>query len=75
MKFGSVSERVTFHQQYLRDGNLDPQHAPPIGWAHLTTAAEFVALFEARFERVALLGVESFTTLFQEMLRRIFPQS
>jgi len=69
MSFGAVSERVAFHRQYLRDGNLDPEHAPPIGWAHLTTAAEFAALFEAGFERVALLGVESFTTLFQKMLR------
>jgi SAM-dependent methyltransferase len=62
MKFAPVSERVAFHQQYLRDGNLDPEHAPPIGWAHLTTAAEFLSLFEERFERRVFLGVESFTT-------------
>jgi len=41
MNFAPASGRVAFHQQYLRDGNLDPEHAPPIGWAHLTTAAEF----------------------------------
>jgi SAM-dependent methyltransferase len=69
MNFGTVSERTAFHRQYLRDGNLDPEHAPPIGWAHLTTAAEFAALFEAGFERLALLGVESFTTLFQKLLK------
>jgi ubiquinone/menaquinone biosynthesis C-methylase UbiE len=66
MKFAPVSERVAFHQRYLRDGNLDPEHAPPIGWAHLTTAAEFLALFEGRFERRAFLGVESFTTTCQK---------
>ena len=41
LNFGPVSERVAFHQQYLRDGNLDPEHAPPIGYAHLTTADGF----------------------------------
>ncbi len=40
-----VCQRRAFHQQYLRDGNLDPEHAPPIGYAHLTTVAEFRALF------------------------------
>ena len=66
MNFAPASERVAFHQQYLRDGNLDPEHAPPIGWAHLTTAAEFLSLFEERFERGAFLGVESFTTMYQK---------
>jgi len=61
-----VSQRVAFHQQYLRDGNLDPEHAPPIGYAHLTTAQEFATLFEGKFEEVALLGVESFTTAWQK---------
>ncbi|MFZ0962242.1 MAG: class I SAM-dependent methyltransferase [Terriglobia bacterium] len=67
MKFGAASERVAFHKQYLRDGNLDPEHAPPIGYAHLTTAAEFLALFKGRFEKVAFLGVESFTTAWQNV--------
>ena len=66
MNFAPASGRVAFHQQYLRDGNLDPEHAPPIGWAHLTTAAEFLSLFEERFERTAFLGVESFTTMYQK---------
>ncbi len=65
--FGPASERVAFHQQYLRDGNLDPEHAPPIGYAHLTTAAEFQALFEGRFETMAFLGVESFTAAWQDI--------
>jgi len=62
-----VSERVAFHQRYLRDGNLDPDHAPPIGFAHLTTATEFVTLFEGKFEEVVFLGVESFTTPWQKI--------
>jgi len=66
LKFAPASERVAFHRQYLRDGNLDPEHAPPIGWAHLTTAAEFLSRFEERFERTAFLGVESFTTMYQK---------
>jgi ubiquinone/menaquinone biosynthesis C-methylase UbiE len=66
-KFGSASERVAFHQQYLRDGNLDPEHAPPIGYAHLTTAAEFRALFTDEFEPVAFLGVESFAAAWQNI--------
>ncbi|MGO8789312.1 MAG: class I SAM-dependent methyltransferase [Terriglobia bacterium] len=65
LNFGSVSERVAFHQQYLLDGNLDPEHAPPIGYAHLTTAAEFLALFADEFEPVAFLGVESFAAAWQ----------
>jgi len=62
----AVSQRVAFHQQYLRDGQLDPEHAPPIGCAHLTTATEFETLFEGKFEKVAFLGVESFTTSWQK---------
>jgi SAM-dependent methyltransferase len=60
-----VCERKAFHEQYLRDGNLDPEHAPPIGFAHLSTCAEFRELFQAAFEEVALAGVESFSTVFQ----------
>jgi len=67
LNFGPVSERVAFHQEYLRDGNLDPEHAPPIGYAHLTTAADFLALFEGQFEKVAFLGVESFTAVWQHI--------
>jgi len=63
-----VLERKAFHEQYLRDGNLDPEHAPPIGYAHLSTCAEFRALFAPEFEEVALTGVESFSTAWQPML-------
>jgi SAM-dependent methyltransferase len=67
MKPSLVSERVAFHRQYLRDGILDPDHAPPIGHAHMTTATEFVTLFEGKFEEVVFLGVESFTTPWQKI--------
>jgi SAM-dependent methyltransferase len=67
MNFGRVSERVAFHQQYLQDGNLDPEHAPPIGYAHLTTARDFLALFDGQFETTAFLGVESFTAPCQKI--------
>jgi SAM-dependent methyltransferase len=72
-KFGPVSERVAFHQHYLRDGNLDPEHAPPIGYAHLTTAADFLALFGDQFEKVAFLGVESFTAVWQNIFGDLPP--
>ncbi len=55
-----VLARREFHARYLRDGNLDPEHAPPIGCAHMTGAADFRALFGA-FEPLAYLAVESFT--------------
>jgi hypothetical protein len=32
-----VLQRKAFYEQYLRDGNPDPEHAPPIGFAHLST--------------------------------------
>lgn len=63
-----VSERQAFHEQYLRDGNLDPEHAPPIGFAHLTTIPAFRALFADSFDEVALIGVESFSSLWQAQL-------
>ena len=63
-----VLERRDFHEQYLRDGNLDPEHAPPIGFAHLSTVAEFRALFAPQFEELALTGVESFSTSWQPTL-------
>jgi len=65
MKFAPVSQRVAFHHQYLRDGNVDPEHAPPLGYGHLSTASEFLELFEDRLEKMAFLGVESFTSAWQ----------
>ncbi len=67
MKFAPASQRVAFHHQYLRDGNVDPDHAPPLGYGHLTTASEFLELFEVQFEKMTFLGVESFTAAWQDI--------
>jgi ubiquinone/menaquinone biosynthesis C-methylase UbiE len=56
--------RQEFHQQFLKDGNADPLHMPPLGYAHLTTSDEFLQLFAASFEQITLIGVESFTAPF-----------
>lgn len=61
-------ERRQFHRQLLNDGNVDPVHVPSLGFAHLTTAAEFQSLFADLFEEVILLGVESFTAAWQPTL-------
>ncbi len=63
-----VLEREAFHQQYLVDGNLDPEHAPPIGFAHLSGCDEFRALLLPAFSEIALVGVESFSTKSQTVL-------
>ena len=68
-----VLERRAFHEQYLRDGNVDPQHAPPIGLAHMSTCEEFRALFTGGFEELALVGVESFAVLWQPILNDLPP--
>ena len=67
MKFAPASQRVAFHHQYLRNGNVDPEHAPPLGYGHLTTPSEFLDLFGDRFEKMAFLGVESFTSAWQQI--------
>jgi ubiquinone/menaquinone biosynthesis C-methylase UbiE len=54
--------------RFLEDGRLDPEMAPPIGYAHLTTSAAFADLFIEQFERIALWGLESFTSPSQEKL-------
>jgi ubiquinone/menaquinone biosynthesis C-methylase UbiE len=66
--FGRELGQGRFIAEYLATGNLDPRHAPPIGYAHLTTAAEFRELLAAWFEELALLGVESFTAPWQDLL-------
>jgi ubiquinone/menaquinone biosynthesis C-methylase UbiE len=71
----AARERVDFHEQYLRDGNLDPDHAPPIGFAHMTSWAEFRGLFDDAFEEVALLGAESFSTVWQTRLTQLSPEA
>ena len=57
--------------RFLKDGRLDPEVAPPIGFAHLTTAAEFDDLFAGEFDRIALWGLESFTSPAQEKLAHL----
>lgn len=61
-------EQRSFHLEFLRDGNLDPQHAPPLGYAHLTTSTELRALFAGTFSEVAFVGVESFAGNSQHVL-------
>jgi SAM-dependent methyltransferase len=63
-----VLPRASFHEQYLRDGNLTPDQAPPLGDAHLTTAEEFRDLFAEGFDELAFLGVESFLGPWQQVL-------
>ena len=59
-------ERAGFMERYLATGTLDPKHAPPVGYAHMTTIAEFRELLTQRFEEQALTGTESFTMAWQE---------
>lgn len=66
-----VSSRKDFHQQLLQDGNVDPLHAPPLGYGHLSTCEDFRKLFEAEFHRVALVGVESFAAAYQELVANL----
>jgi ubiquinone/menaquinone biosynthesis C-methylase UbiE len=56
-----------FLADYLATGRLDPQHAPPIGYAHLTTIEEFRQLLTAQFQELALAGTESFTAPWQDV--------
>jgi ubiquinone/menaquinone biosynthesis C-methylase UbiE len=69
----SATQRRAFHEQFLRDGNLDPEHAPPIGFAHLTTVDEFRALVQGQFQELLLAGVESFTSAWQPALNGLTP--
>jgi hypothetical protein len=57
-------DRRAFHQQFLQDGNVDPDPAPLLGYGHLTTQTEFRQLFETEFEQVAMVGLESFSAPF-----------
>ncbi|QXD13688.1 class I SAM-dependent methyltransferase [Rhodocaloribacter litoris] len=63
--------RKAFHEEYLRNGKLDPEHAPPLGYAHLTTVSEFRELLAGYFEELALVGVESFTSVWQSQLNNL----
>jgi SAM-dependent methyltransferase len=66
-----VVARRDFHEQFLFDGNLDPGHAPPIGFAHLSSLEEFRGLFRHEFEEIELMGVESFTSHWQKKLNEL----
>lgn len=68
LKPEGVSALGDFHRAYLENGNLDPDHAPLIGFAHLTTVSEFRELFREAFNEVLLAGVESFTGHYQDQL-------
>ena len=68
-----VIGRQAFHQQFLQDGNVDPDHAPPLGYGHLTTQAEFYQLFETEFDQVAIIGVESFSAPFATTIHTLTP--
>ncbi len=61
-----AADRQSYMAQFLANGALDPEHAPPIGYAHLTTAAEFRELVASRFEELAFTGAESFTAPWQK---------
>ena len=57
--------------KFLEDGNLDPAIARPLGYAHLSTAAEFENLFADGFQKIAFWGVESFAGARQERLAEL----
>jgi ubiquinone/menaquinone biosynthesis C-methylase UbiE len=61
-------ELRTMYERFLEDGLVDPEVAPTIGHAYLTTAAEFRTLFDDDFEEVAFIGLESFTGSRQTLL-------
>ena len=66
-----VLMRRDFIQQFLRDGNLNPEIAPPIGHSHTTTVAEFRELFADDFEELTLVAVESFASPWQTILNQL----
>ncbi|MBW4552832.1 MAG: class I SAM-dependent methyltransferase [Aphanocapsa sp. GSE-SYN-MK-11-07L] len=66
--------RQDFHRQLLQDGNVDPEHAPPLGYGHLTTQAEFLQLFALEFDPMAIIGVESFSAPFATTIQTLAPE-
>ncbi|HEX2491640.1 MAG TPA: class I SAM-dependent methyltransferase [Blastocatellia bacterium] len=66
-----ILARRDFIGQFLRDGNLTPEIAPPIGHAHLTTVDEFRDLFAGAFKELALVGVEAFSSPWQVKLNEL----
>jgi len=57
------AERRDFRRQFLEDGNLTPEAAPPLGFSHLSTAEELRTLCGDAFNEVVLVGVDSFTQI------------
>jgi hypothetical protein len=57
------------------DGNLDPEHTPPIGYAPLTSVAEFRELLTSHFEELALIAAESFAAPSRDLLRSKAPET
>jgi 2-polyprenyl-3-methyl-5-hydroxy-6-metoxy-1,4-benzoquinol methylase len=68
---GKILAIRDFIAQFLRDGNLNPEMAPPIGHAHLTTVDEFRGLFADAFTEVAMVGVEAFSSPWQVNLNEL----
>lgn len=63
--------RADFHRRFLREGLLTPEYAPPLGYAHLTTVAEFRELFAEGFVEELVAGIESFTGHAQKQWHRL----
>jgi len=57
----------------LQDGNVDPEHAPPLGYGHLTTQTEFRQLFETEFDQVAI-GSRIFPPPFLPTVHTLAPE-
>jgi SAM-dependent methyltransferase len=69
-----VVARQEFHRQFLQDGNVTPEHAPPLGYGHLTTQVEFHQLFETDFDQIAMIGIESFSAPFPTLVNTFEPK-
>ena len=69
-----VLARRESHDRHVEDALLDPGMAPTVGFAHLTSRDEFRALFEDRFDELALLATESFTGVWQAKLNQLPPE-
>jgi len=67
----NILARRNFIGQFLQDGNLNPEIAPPIGHAHLTTVDEFRDLFADDFKEMAMVGVEAFSSPWQVKLNEL----
>ncbi len=69
-----VLARQDFHRQFIEDGNVTPQEAPPLGYGHMTTQFEFCQLFKTDFEQVAMIGIESFSAPFSTSIHTLEPE-